>query len=447
MMQKIRHFIARLFLENKLLSVLTILAIAVIVSSAVTYFRIHDPRLQQVVSDAIMSHIDHSFGECETEGHVIFLAKRSNMHLTVYTLVSYSEFGFQNGIFTRVCGGSNIPAVISFDINRDGSYSLSSYEEAKDGSLFRPSVRNMFPFYLRPFVLSRLYTDDLDQQQEAYAEKYLASIGRDAMVQAAPVEHQLGDMETQASNRLLSLYNVYPYWVGTVERIENGTRYVYQKEWQSSGNGDGVVSFIKSVYDSQAIVEKTVIQIKNSEIIYLEGIDRTQQNNVIAEPPPVSTEPGVKASDPYYELMLRDDGNYTVILYDDNHKETYRLDYLDKGPGICYVDGGLICITLSNGTNNRYSTYYDVDSRMISDTYWNPVYLDFGRLAYLEDGKLIIRDIFDPSVFYEEILRNFAAATQDAALFRLEFLDDHTLLLEYPEGGEYTERQETIYFE
>ena len=84
-------------------------------------------------------------------------------------------------------------------------------------------------------------------------------------------------MNAQASNELLKQYGEYPYWVGNTEKIENGVRYVYQTDWKSEGNGDGTVTYTKSVYNGD-VVEKAVISIKNGKMTYLQGSPKTSQS-------------------------------------------------------------------------------------------------------------------------------------------------------------------------
>lgn len=65
--------------------------------------------------------------------------------------------------------------------------------------------------------------------------------------------------------------------VGTEEKIENGVRCVYEKKWQSSGGGDGTVTYLKYEYGSEKVLEKTVIEVKKGKIKYIEGKLRTER--------------------------------------------------------------------------------------------------------------------------------------------------------------------------
>ena len=232
--------------------------------------------IDNIISDAIMTSNSEKYlkGECRAEGHVVLKTEEANGVLTAYTVASYGEFGFENGIFTKISGSGAIPTVITFDVAKDGSYILKDYKEPLDGSEYETSLKQMFPVELLKQLQSMdSYNDNLSKQQEQYAAKYLALIGREATVQESYVEKSLPDMNTKASNELLSMFSEYPYWAGSSEKVENGVRYVYQTDWQSAGGGDGTVTYTKSIYNGNP-VDKTVILIKNGEMSYLSGTPR-----------------------------------------------------------------------------------------------------------------------------------------------------------------------------
>ena len=233
--------------------------------------------MNTIIADAIMTTNSDKYekGECRTEGHVVLKTEEKDGILTVYSIVSYGEFGFENGIFTKISGSGAIPTVITFTIGKGDSYTLKDYKEPLDGSAYDASIAEMFPADL----LTQLHSTDsfnanLSTQQEEYASKYLTLIGREATVQESNVEKELPDMNTQVSNELMSLFSEYPYWIGSTEKIEGGVRYVYQTDWQSGGNGDGTVTYTKSIYNGDP-VEITSIQIKNGKTTYLEGTPRS----------------------------------------------------------------------------------------------------------------------------------------------------------------------------
>ena len=229
--------------------------------------------IEEAVSMAIKSQsTSYSFGETSTEGHMILDTKHENGMVTVYLIASYGAFGFENGIFTKVSGSGSIPTVIKFSQSKNGEYTLLEYEEPMDGSLYRNSIKKMFPTHLHDRVFSA--HDDysaLAAQQEAQAKEYLKSIGRTAEVSADHVEKQLADIDVQASNRLFAEFtkdnaflNDCPYWLGTSEKIEDGVRYIYETSQSKTNDGYDLITFQKKKEDG-TIVEEYKYKIVGSE--------------------------------------------------------------------------------------------------------------------------------------------------------------------------------------
>ena len=227
----------------------------------------------------------YSDGECTAEGHILLgnegkvnAKDNAEEECYAYALVSYGEYGFENGIFTKVSGSGAIPTKLTFKINNEGEYSLVDYEQAKDGSLYEPSIREMFPKNIAERALH--YTDEdsakLQAQEEVYAQEYLEGVRDGAKIQSH-VPKTLANMDVTASNTLGELFYEYPYWIGTEEKIEDNVRFVYEKQWEDKGNGDGIVTFRKYEYDTKKITEETVIEIKSGELNYIKGEVRTER--------------------------------------------------------------------------------------------------------------------------------------------------------------------------
>jgi len=228
--------------------------------------------INQAVSAAIITrNTEYMSGEVVTEGHKILRLEKSGNKVKVYAIASDGEFGFENNIFTIVSGTGAIPTVITLIKNSEGKYSTLKYEESEDGEGLSKSIKKMFPIYLHVLALnSDIYYPSLQKQEEAYAIKYLKSIGRTAKVQGRYVDFKIDNMNSDASNKLLSEYSDYPLWIGSLEKIENGKRYVYAKSYVDKGSGNGIVTYTKSLYGG-SIIEKAVIEVKDGKIIYLEG--------------------------------------------------------------------------------------------------------------------------------------------------------------------------------
>lgn len=243
--------------------------------------------METAVSQAIFSRSSGKYleGECIAEGHIILgnedkidAGTNKILESYVYALVSYGEYGFENGIFTKVSGSGAIPTKLTFSRNDLGEYLLIDYKQAEDGSNYTKSVRDMFPALIAERALH--YTDfdsaKLVSQEEEYVKAYLVAVRSDAKI-SQNVEKSLSNMNVNASNTLGDLFNEYPYWIGTEEKIENGVRYVYEKKWEDKGNGNGVVTFRKYEYDSNNVVEETVIEVKDGELNYIKGDIRTER--------------------------------------------------------------------------------------------------------------------------------------------------------------------------
>lgn len=251
-------------------SIVIIFAIAFLIK--ILYLTNYRREIESSLCNAILTHNRNTYypGETQTEGHKILkIAKINKSQFKVYCIVSYGEFGFENGIFTKISGSGAIPTVITLTKNESVGYDLSEYEESLDGEDNFKSTMSMFPFYLYPAVInSYKYQDALCTQQEAYAKQYLISIDREnSEVSGRHIEKTLAKMNTQASNKLLSLFDEYPYWIGTLEKLEDNVRYIYRKEYDDNKQ---IVTYTKEKEDG-TVVEKSIIDTTNGELVFLEG--------------------------------------------------------------------------------------------------------------------------------------------------------------------------------
>lgn len=271
---------------------------------------------QAIFSENISKYVS---GEASAEGHIILDTVHENENVTVYALTTYGEYGFENGIFTKVAGTGVIPAKIVFN-NENDRYSLVEYSMPADGSDYADSLKTLFPSRLVGRALN--YTDNdaekCYQQEYQYAKEYLTSIGRDAEVNFK-VKYNLANMNVKVSNSLLDLYHDYPYWIGTQEQIEHGVRYVYEKLWEDRGNGDGVVTFKKYKYDDNEVVEEYVIDIRDGKTSYLKGEERSvrAENSVAKEVALGST----------VEIDLDGDGKKETVFYSLNDFKINGVSY------------------------------------------------------------------------------------------------------------------------
>ena len=238
---------------------------------------ITEEELDKLVGEAVKSRGSlYAEGEVVTEGHVVLEAAEANGSLKIYTVASLGIFGFENGIFTIVSGSGSIPTVLVFSKDKEGGYSLQEYQEPLDGSGYAESIKKMFPGELyEKVVTTSSYDELLNDQKKEQAAEYLEDIGRTAEISTSHVPKKLLDIDVGASNKIIGemskynqLINDCPYWMGTREKIEDGTRYVYQTSQSSTQDGFDLVIFTKTREDGTLVMEEKY-KIVGSELILL----------------------------------------------------------------------------------------------------------------------------------------------------------------------------------
>ena len=219
-----------------------VLCLALALSAAGCGNEIPDSELSRIVGEAILSDNSGSYlkGECVGEGHRILGSRASAGQLKVYALTMYGNYGFQNDMFVKVSGSGVIPAVLTFETN-GAENKLIEIEYPLDGAGYTESIKRMFPLKYRSAALNGENAfNELKEQEQSYAAKYLQSIGRRAEI------GEFGDLKVvlltdvgisiDVSNRLSCDKNLgsYPFWIGSEEYLDNGIRYVrslsYDKE-------------------------------------------------------------------------------------------------------------------------------------------------------------------------------------------------------------------------
>ena len=236
-------------------------------SSFPVYFGkgIKDERIESLIAENIINENKAgSEAECFAEGHIIMQLDKKRDKIYAYTLVSYVGYGFENGKFTDLSGGS-YPAVYIF--SKDGDkLKLEETKVPRDGSYYSDDVKKLFPPTCRARVLLYLETDtkELTRQTHAYAEAYLKSIGRRAEIcDSFDMEYVLltdEGVSVEVSNYLLDNFFVYhsdyPDYIGTRERLSGSTRYVYETSYKK---GDTNITFTKYNYDTKEVKEKFIV--------------------------------------------------------------------------------------------------------------------------------------------------------------------------------------------
>lgn len=226
-------------------------------------------QLEESVEEAILDKgRDYMDGECEAEGHQILRVTAEHNIVKVYAFCSYGQYEFQNGNFVDAYGSGVIPTVITFVLDEAGNYTLQTYREPDDGADYVSSVHKLFPLSLWSKVTyySESVMDELKSQKEIYAKAYLQSIGRTAKVgeyQDFAYKHLSEEgVSDVVDNELVAKFGEYPYYIGNVEKVEDGQRYVYEVKWERTDVENGTVTYTKYKADTKEVVSAEVVYTK-----------------------------------------------------------------------------------------------------------------------------------------------------------------------------------------
>lgn len=229
-------------------------------------------RLEEAVAAAILEYNCYSYDqnrEVFGEGHKLLGQEETDTTATVYVLTMYGTYQFQDGNFVK-CGGTGvIPAVFQMAREPDGAYVAVRFQYPEDGGGYTESIQRMFPEELWDLCQSPSAQDqeDLKMQEKAYAEAYLEQIGREAVVgDYGDFSHILlteVGVPVEVSNTLSDTRNFAPddpawfapSWLGNVERLEEGERYLYE---QSYDRDKKEIRFSKIRYETGEVVAQSV---------------------------------------------------------------------------------------------------------------------------------------------------------------------------------------------
>lgn len=127
---------------------------------------------------------------------------------------------------------------------------------------------------------------------------------------------------------------------------------------------------------------------------------------------------------------------YEVVLYGKRNEEYFSIVY-PKEPEIISIADDILEISVSTGSPSRYTFYFDSKSVKISETFFNPMLIDNKYVAYMENDRLILVDIFREGILYEEIVRDFSKmADSISAVISIELLENGDFFLKYYKGDE-----------
>ena len=180
--------------------------------------------------------------------------------------------------------------------------------------------------------------------------------------------------------------------------------------------------------------EEELVTIEADAMIGPEGSESAKEDETIEET--------ILVNDKYFkviEIIDAEEWKYVYTIYNTDGQEVKKGESY-RDPGIFYVDQETIEISINAGSYVNYCTYYDITNDRFSEQYESPIAADYHRVAllpYNRDGErpLIIKDMFDEGICYQEFSLDFADAIWPVV--SAEFKDEDTLLITYNSGESY----------
>lgn len=139
----------------------------------------------------------------------------------------------------------------------------------------------------------------------------------------------------------------------------------------------------------------------------------------------------------YYDFM------YYYYIFDESHNVVKSDGPLNREPHISMVNNHLIKFTLQSGTGigTQWGFYYDTKADVFSRIFQSIYDQWDSKVAYVEAKKVIVRDIFDKTEYYQEI-SSFKNTFSEVAepITNIKFVNDGTSIeVSYLTGLDYKE--------
>lgn len=183
--------------------------------------------------------------------------------------------------------------------------------------------------------------------------------------------------------------------------------------------------------------------------VYFPGNTKVLQPNKENTVMPQEEETEHSVRNEQFSMQKTLDG-YEITLYDKEGERVYSEVFPEKS-WVEEVSEGILEIGVSVGSPARYTFYFRKENGTISDTFFNAKLFGGQYIAhrpvsnYLEGDPLILTDIFEEGILYQEIYRDFSeTADPMSAIHDIELEDETHVRLEYCEGKAYTDVNEVV---
>ncbi len=204
-------------------------------------------------------------GECYGVGYKIIETFEESDVLSIYALTAYVEYRFEDNVFVGI-SGTNPKVLMRFRKTEDNKYDLIFYTRL---DLFSDLPEEKLEELLLPLTKTGndyVYTEQDIQEVRAQADEdaaeYLRSINRVAEV-GGREDHEGKRLEELVSDDALldELFkdeemSLYPDWIGTTERLENGERYIYQTAFDEERQE---IIYTKIEYNTNHVIKNRIL--------------------------------------------------------------------------------------------------------------------------------------------------------------------------------------------
>ena len=129
-------------------------------------------------------------------------------------------------------------------------------------------------------------------------------------------------------------------------------------------------------------------------------------------------------------------------------KEDIFSECYPKEPTVRQVTDNVFEVRMSVGSSATYVFYVDAVHAEKSVTFFNPLLFGERYVAHMEDGELILRDVFDDDSLCMTISRDFTkTANPMSAIIAIEMQDKNKIMLSYYKGDNREETSEIVYID
>lgn len=152
----------------------------------------------------------------------------------------------------------------------------------------------------------------------------------------------------------------------------------------------------------------------------------------------------------YYKIIKNGNFEFTYFIYDDK-KKVVEETVTDNPLNIKLLNNNVVDVSIGKGTGLSEHHYYSVDRDTFSKNYFYVVAYNNEKIAYIdvpndnafENRRLVVRNVFDKSVYYQEYKIDFSKV--DTPVICASFINnDSQLQITYLSGEQQTEITKVI---